>query len=170
MRMRGALLLGTGQLLQDARAAAGLREKQLMEGSTVHVLRSARPHTLVSTSEFMRAALCGQQTVSYMRMCCALLLGAGQLLQDARAPAVVLKSKAPLVALLASQELGARATRDRHLTLKAQPFVPENTADTSKIWVLAWQRPLKLHFWLYLKCDCGPGLAGRVLTARSFLH
>ena len=57
MRMRGALLLGTGQLLQDARAAAGLMEKQLLEGSTVHVLRSARPRTLVSCSAYMRAAL-----------------------------------------------------------------------------------------------------------------
>ena len=71
-----ALLLGAGQLLQDARAAAGLTEKQLMEGSTVHVLRGARPHTLVSTSEYMCAALCDQQAVSDMRMCCALLLGA----------------------------------------------------------------------------------------------
>ena len=84
MRMRGAVLLGAGQLLQDARAAAGLTEKQLMEGSTVHVLRSARPHTLVSSSEYMCASPCDQQTVSHMRMCCELLLGAGQLLQDAR--------------------------------------------------------------------------------------
>ena len=52
MRMRGALLLGTGQLLQDARAPAGLTEEQLMEGSTVHVLRSSRPHTLVSCSAY----------------------------------------------------------------------------------------------------------------------
>ena len=102
-----------------------------------------------------------------MRMCCALLLGAGQLLQDARAAAVVLKSKALLVASLVSQELSARAaTRDQHLTFSAQPFVPETT---SKLWVLTRQRPLKFHFRLYLKCDCRPGLAGRVLTARSFL-
>ena len=103
-----------------------------------------------------------------MRMCGAVLLGAGQLLQDARAPAVVLKSKAPLVASLASQELLARAaTRDQHLRTGAQPFVPEIT---SKTWVLTWQRPLKFRYSLYLKCDCRPGLAGRVLTARSFLH
>ena len=95
MRMRGAVLLGAGQLLQDARAAAGLTEKQLMEGSNVHVMRSARPHTLVPSSEYMCAALCDQQTVSHMRMCCALLLGAGQLLQDARAAAVVLKVQGP---------------------------------------------------------------------------
>ena len=61
--------------------------------------------------------------------------------QDARAAAVVLKSKALLVASLVSQELSARAaTRDQHLTFGAQPFVPEIT---SKIWVLTWQRPLK---------------------------
>ena len=64
-----------------------LQLPKLMEGSTVHVLRGARPHTLVSTSEYMCAARCDQQTVSHMRMCCALLLGAGQLLQDARAAA-----------------------------------------------------------------------------------
>ena len=82
-----AALLETGQLLQDARAPAGLVEQQLMEGSTVHELRGARPHTLVSCLAYMCAALCDQQTVSHMRMCCALLLGAGQLLQDARAAA-----------------------------------------------------------------------------------
>ena len=43
-----------------------------MEGSTLHVLRSARPHTLVPSSEHIRAALCDLQTVSHMRMCCAL--------------------------------------------------------------------------------------------------
>ena len=69
--------------------------------------------------------------------------------------------------LLASQELSARAaTHDRHLPPGAQPFVPEIT---SKIWVLTRQQPLKNRPRLYLKCDCRPGLAGRVLTARSFL-
>ena len=73
----------------------------------------------------------------------------------------------PPMMLLASQELSARAaTRDQHLRSGAHPFVPETT---SKIWVLTWQRPLNFHFRLYLKCDCRPGLAGRVLTARSFL-
>ena len=68
---------------------------------------------------------------------------------------------------VASQELAARAaTRDQHLRSSAQLFVPEIT---SKIWVLTWQRPLKFNFLLYLKCDCRPGLAGRVLIARSFL-
>ena len=81
--------------------------------------------------------------------------------------AVVLKSKAPLVVSLASQELSARAaTHDQHLRGYAQPFVPETT---SNIWVLTWQRPLKNGPRLYLKCDCRPGLAGRVLTARSVL-
>ena len=71
------------------------------------------------------------------------------------------------VMLLAIQELAARAaTRDQHLRSSAQLFVPEIT---SKIWVLTWQRPLKFNFLLYLECDCRPGLAGRVLTARSFL-
>ena len=40
-----------------SRAPAGLMEKQLMEGSTLHALRSSQPHTLVSCSEHMRAAL-----------------------------------------------------------------------------------------------------------------
>ena len=66
--------------------------------------------------------------------------------------------------LLASQELSARAaTRDQHLRTGAQPFVPKIT---SKIWVLTRQRPLKNRFLLYLKCDCRPGLAGRVLTVQ----
>ena len=139
-----------------------------MKGSTLHVLRGVRPHTLVSASQYICAALCDQQTVSQLQMCGAVLLGTAKLLQDARAPAVVLKSKAPLVASLASQELLARAaTRDQHLRTGAQPFVPEIT---SKTWVLTWQRPLKFRYSLYLKCDCRPGLAGRVLTARSFLH
>ena len=73
-----------------------------MEGSTLHVLRGARPRTLVSAYQYILAALCDQQTVSHLRMCGAALLGTGKLLQDARAPAVVLKSKAPLVASLAS--------------------------------------------------------------------
>ena len=133
----------------------------------MHVLRSARLHTLVSSFRYMRAARCDQQTVSHMRIRGAVLLGTGKLLQDARAPAVVLKSKAPLVASLASEELSARAaTHDQHLLPGAQPFVPEIT---SKIWVLMRQRPLKNRPRLYLKCDCRPGLAGRVLTARSFL-
>ena len=72
----------------------------------------------------------------------------------------------PMV-LLAIQELAARAaTHDQHLPPSAQPFVPEIT---SKIWVLTRQQPLKNRPRLYLKCDCRPGLAGRVLTARSFL-
>ena len=152
--MRGAVLLGTGQLLQDARAPAGLTEKQLVATSSARALRSARPHALVSSFQYIRAALCDQQTVSHMRMCGAVLVGTGQLLEDARAPAVVLKSKAPLVASLASQELSARAaTRDQHLWLGTQPFVHENT---SKIWVLTRQRPLKNRRRLYLKCDCRP--------------
>ena len=69
--------------------------------------------------------------------------------------------------LLASQELSARvATHDQHLQGGAQPFVPETT---SNIWVLTWQRPLKNGPRVYLKCDCRPRLAGRVLTARSVL-
>ena len=150
MRMRGAVLVGTGQLLEDARAPAGLTEKQLVATSSARALRSARPHALVSSFQYIRAALCDQQTVSHMRMCGAVLVGTGQLLEDARAPAVVLKSKAPLVASLASQELSARAaTRDQHLKIGAQPFIPENT---SKIWVLMWQRPLKTVRGCILYC------------------
>ena len=84
MRIRGALLLEAGQLLQDARAPAELMEKQLMEGSSVHVRSGARPHALVSCLQHIRAALCDQQAVSHMRIRGALLLEAGQLLQDAR--------------------------------------------------------------------------------------
>ena len=70
--------------------------------------------------------------------------------------------------LLASQELSARAaTHDQHLKGGAQPFAAENT---SNMWVLTWQRSLKTRPRLYLNCDCRPGLAGRVLTARSFLY
>ena len=73
-----------------------------------------------------------------------------------------------MVASLASQELSARAaTHDQHLKGGAQPCAAENT---SNMWVLTWQRPLKNRPRLYLKCDCRPGLAGRVLTARSFLY
>ena len=52
--------------------------------------------------------------------------------------------------LLASQELAARAaTRDQHLLPGAQTFVPENT---SNIWVLTWQRPLKTIRGCILYC------------------
>ena len=37
----------------DARAPAGLMQKQPVEGSTVHALRSARQYTLVSYSIYM---------------------------------------------------------------------------------------------------------------------
>ena len=57
---------------------------------------------------------------------------------------------------------GANRIRNQHLLSGAQTFVPENT---SKIWVLTWQWPLKFHFRLYLKCDCRPGVAGRVLSS-----
>ena len=56
------------------------------------------------------------------------------------------------------------ATRDQHQRTGAQPFVPKIT---SKIRVLTWQRPLKNRFLLYLKCDCRPGLAGRVLLVTA---
>ena len=59
------------------------------------------------------------------------------------------KHKMPMV-LLASQELAARAaTRDQHLLPGAQTFVPENT---SNIWVLTWQRPLKTIRGCILYC------------------
>ena len=39
--------------LGRARAPAGLMQKQLVKGSTVHVLRSVRQYTLVSYSIYM---------------------------------------------------------------------------------------------------------------------
>ena len=52
--------------------------------------------------------------------------------------------------LLASQEFSARAaTRDQHLRIGAQRFVPEIT---SKTWLLTWQRPLKTIRGCILYC------------------